>query len=88
MRTLTSSQTRSGTTAKDDSNERLQRQKRAPPPAAAPPHAFADDHSYIDSVLDNGNDQARQIADHTLTTVHNMLGMNYANRRAPRASPT
>lgn len=49
---------------------------------------LADDRSYIDSVLDNGNDQARQIADHTLTTVHNMLGMTYANRRAPRASLT
>jgi tryptophanyl-tRNA synthetase len=50
--------------------------------------ALADDPSYIDSVLDNGNDQARQIADHTLTTVHNLLGMTYANRRALRASLT
>jgi tryptophanyl-tRNA synthetase len=48
--------------------------------------ALADDRSYIDSVLDYGNDHARHIADHTLTTVHNMLGMTYANRRA-RARP-
>ena len=48
--------------------------------------ALAGDPSYIDSVLDHGNGQARQIADHTLATVHNMLGMTYANRRAPRAT--
>jgi tryptophanyl-tRNA synthetase len=43
---------------------------------------LADNHSYIDEVLDNGNDRARQIADRTLTRVHNLLGMTYANRRA------
>jgi tryptophanyl-tRNA synthetase len=48
--------------------------------------ALADDHSYIDKVLDNGNDRARQIADRTLTTVHDLLGMTYANRGAPQTS--
>lgn len=48
--------------------------------------ALADDHSYIDEVLDNGNNRARQIADRTLTTVHNLLGMTYANRGAPQTS--
>jgi tryptophanyl-tRNA synthetase len=46
--------------------------------------ALAVDHSYIDAVLDDGNDRARQIADHTLTTVHNLLGMTYANHGAHR----
>jgi tryptophanyl-tRNA synthetase len=46
--------------------------------------ALADDRSYLDKVLDDGNDQAREIADRTLTTVHNRLGMTYANRR-PRS---
>ena len=45
---------------------------------------LADDHSYLDSVLDIGNDRARQIADDTLMTVHDMLGMTYANRRESR----
>ncbi len=45
---------------------------------------LADDHSYLDSVLDIGNDRARQIADHTLMTVHERLGMTYANRRDSR----
>ncbi len=47
---------------------------------------IAEDRSYIDGVLDTGNDRARQIADRTLATVHNMLGMAYANRRASPAS--
>jgi hypothetical protein len=46
--------------------------------------ALADDHSYLESVLDIGNDRARQIADHTLMSVHDMLGMTYANRRDSR----
>jgi tryptophanyl-tRNA synthetase len=52
---------------------------------------LADDHSYLDSVLDIGNDRARQIADHTLMTVHDRLGMTYANRRdsrRPRSAAT
>jgi tryptophanyl-tRNA synthetase len=52
---------------------------------------LAHDHSYLESVLDIGNDRARQIADHTLMTVHDRLGMTYANRRdsrRPRSAAT
>jgi tryptophanyl-tRNA synthetase len=42
--------------------------------------AISEDLSYIDDVLDNGNEQARHLADNTLTAVHNLLGMTYANR--------
>ena len=42
---------------------------------------IADDHTYLDGVLDAGNDRARQFAEHTLTLVHEALGMTYANRR-------
>lgn len=42
--------------------------------------ALANDRSYLDRVLDDGNAHARQIADHTLATVHDMLGMTYSNR--------
>jgi tryptophanyl-tRNA synthetase len=50
--------------------------------------AIAEDHAYLDSVLDDGNDQARQIADRTLATVHTLLGMTHANRRTARTPPT
>jgi len=36
---------------------------------------------YLDEVLDAGNAQARDLADDTLTRVHNALGMTHANRR-------
>lgn len=48
--------------------------------------ALVDDRAYLDAVLDQGNCQARDIADRTLTTVHELLGMTYADRRAPRAA--
>ncbi len=44
--------------------------------------ALADDRTYIERVLDAGNDRARRIADDTLREVHDLLGMTYANRRA------
>ncbi len=47
---------------------------------------LAEDLSYLDSVLDSGNDRARQLADNTLTTVHDLLGMTYANRKGPQPS--
>jgi len=47
---------------------------------------LADDRPYLDSVLDAGNDQARELAINTLTTVHDLLGMPYANRSATRAA--
>ncbi len=42
---------------------------------------LAGDISHLDAVLDTGNSRARQLADHTLATVHNLLGMTYANRQ-------
>jgi tryptophanyl-tRNA synthetase len=42
---------------------------------------LADDLFYLDSVLDAGNDRARQLAGDTLSTVHDLLGMTYANRQ-------
>jgi tryptophanyl-tRNA synthetase len=45
---------------------------------------LTEDIAYIDSVLDSGNDRARQLADNTLTTVHDLLGMTHANRKAPQ----
>lgn len=45
---------------------------------------LVEDLSYLDGVLDAGNDRARQVADNTLTSVHDLLGMTYANRRPPR----
>ena len=39
------------------------------------------DPGYLDGVLDRGNERARQLADTTLATVHDLLGMSYANRR-------
>lgn len=47
---------------------------------------LAADVGYLDSVLDSGNDRARRLADDTLTTVHDLLGMTYANRKARRPS--
>lgn len=38
-------------------------------------------------VLDAGNKRARQLADNTLTKVHDRLGMTYANRQEPPSSP-
>ncbi|MDP9093587.1 MAG: tryptophan--tRNA ligase [Actinomycetota bacterium] len=48
---------------------------------------LAQDTAYLDSVLETGNTRARQLADHTLTTVHGLLGMTYANRRRGLAQP-
>ncbi len=49
---------------------------------------LADDTAYLDSVLDTGNTRARQLADATLTKVHDLLGMTYANRQGhPRSGP-
>ena len=42
---------------------------------------LAEDTSYLDSVLDTGNTRARHLADNTLTKVHDLLGMTYANRQ-------
>ena len=42
---------------------------------------IAGDMSYLDSVLDLGNARARELAEGTLTKVHDLLGMGYANRR-------
>lgn len=39
---------------------------------------LTEDIPYIDSVLHTGNTRARQLADHTLTKVHDLLGMTYA----------
>ena len=41
---------------------------------------LAEDVSYLDGVLDSGNVRARRLADATLTKVHDLLGMTYANR--------
>ncbi len=38
------------------------------------------DPAYLDAVLDAGNARARRLADRTLATVHERLGMTYANR--------
>jgi tryptophanyl-tRNA synthetase len=43
--------------------------------------ALGDEQTYLDRVLDDGNARARQIAERTLATVHDRLGMTYANRR-------
>lgn len=43
--------------------------------------ALAADRSYLDGVLDEGNERARHLAEDTLATVHTRLGMGYANRR-------
>ncbi|MEO6879856.1 MAG: tryptophan--tRNA ligase [Mycobacteriaceae bacterium] len=43
--------------------------------------ALAGDRSYLDDVLDQGNERARGLAEDTLATVHGRLGMGYANRR-------
>jgi tryptophanyl-tRNA synthetase len=45
---------------------------------------IADHLDYLDSVLDDGNERARELGNQTLTTVHGLLGMTYADRR-PRA---
>ncbi len=47
---------------------------------------IADDHAYLDGVLDAGNDRARQLAEPTLTAVHDALGMTYANRSGARGA--
>ncbi len=47
---------------------------------------IADDHAYLDAVLDAGNDRARQLAEPTLTAVHDALGMTYANRSGGRGA--
>jgi tryptophanyl-tRNA synthetase len=49
--------------------------------------ALADDLSYLDDVLDAGNDRARALADTTLAVVHDLLGMTYANRPRPANGP-
>jgi tryptophanyl-tRNA synthetase len=41
---------------------------------------LAEDTCYLDSVLDTGNTRARRLAEITLTKVHGLLGMTYANR--------
>jgi tryptophanyl-tRNA synthetase len=46
--------------------------------------AFADDVAYLDAVLDAGNARAGELAADTLTAVHDVLGMSYANRRSVR----
>lgn len=46
---------------------------------------IVEDTDYIDAVLDSGNARARDLADNTLTKIHELLGMTYANRR-PAAS--
>ncbi len=43
--------------------------------------ALADDVTYLDAVLDAGSARARDLAGDTLTEVHDLLGMSYANRR-------
>jgi tryptophanyl-tRNA synthetase len=48
---------------------------------------LAEDTSYLDGVLDTGNTRARQLADSTLRTVHDLLGMTYANRQGPPSPP-
>jgi tryptophanyl-tRNA synthetase len=48
---------------------------------------LAEDTSYLDSVLDTGNTRACQLADNTLTRVHDLLGMTYANRQGPPSPP-
>jgi tryptophanyl-tRNA synthetase len=48
---------------------------------------LAEDTSYLEGVLDTGNARARRLADSTLATVHDLLGMSYANRSTlPAAS--
>ncbi len=42
---------------------------------------IVEDTDYIDAVLDSGNARARDLADNTLTKIHDLLGMTYANRR-------
>lgn len=49
--------------------------------------ALVEDVSHLDSVLDAGNAHARGLADETLATVHDALGMSYANRRRPHPPP-
>jgi tryptophanyl-tRNA synthetase len=55
-------------------NERLRplRRRRA---------VIVQDVGYLDAVIDAGNARARALADATLATVHDLLGMTYANRR-------
>jgi tryptophanyl-tRNA synthetase len=43
--------------------------------------SLAEDIRHLDNVLDTGNARARQLADNTITKVHDLLGMTYANRR-------
>ncbi len=44
---------------------------------------IVEDTDHLDAVLGAGNARARELADNTLTTVHDLLGMTYANRRNP-----
>ena len=44
--------------------------------------AVVADPGHLDAVLDAGNARARELADDTLTRVHDLLGMTYANRGA------
>jgi len=49
---------------------------------------IVEDFAVIDAILDAGNARARELADNTLTKVHERLGMTYANRRTdPLCSP-
>ena len=43
---------------------------------------LADDPAYLDGVLAAGNEHARDTAEQTLTTVHDLLGMTYGRARS------
>jgi tryptophanyl-tRNA synthetase len=47
---------------------------------------LADDPGYLDGVLAAGNTQARDVAEQTLTAVHDLLGMTYSAMPSPRRS--
>ena len=64
-----------GNAARDDSSRcSTEAVNELPPPVRQRRAGLADDHSYLDGVLDTGNARARRLADHTLMTVHNLLG--------------
>lgn len=42
---------------------------------------IVEDIDHIDAVLESGIARARDLADNTLTKIHDLLGMTYANRR-------
>jgi tryptophanyl-tRNA synthetase len=47
---------------------------------------LVDDPAYLDGVLAAGNEHARDVAEQTLTTVHELLGMTYGRARSSRPS--